>query len=53
MKQDAYITCRPRPDGPGALAHAQASVMLYARQRGFTYLTPADAMVGHNDEHKP
>ena len=48
MAKTAYITCRPRPDGAGALAHSQVSVILYARLKGLKYLHQPMKTVGHN-----
>jgi hypothetical protein len=47
------ITCSRTNDGPGALAHGQASVLLFARSHGLTYLHQPMRVVGHNYDGTP
>jgi len=47
------ITCCRTNDGPGALANSQASVLLFARSQGLTYLHQPMRGVGHNDRGAP
>lgn len=47
------VTCDRTNDGPGALANSQASVLLFARSQGLTYLHQPMRIVGHNDRCEP